>query len=220
MKHKVLLVLLACGLVVFLVGCGTEEDRAMVKDFIEDWVRSKKMHPIDKEGNIDLEGIWNLGTRLVTGSVGDEETDAVLDAYEVIDNMHKADELMDEGVRDRDAGKMDQAINMRPGDWTYRVSRAGLALEQGDLAQYQSQYNAAQSASQGKDPVWVTTQSIGEFEQVEDTLGWQGFQNNDQCRELYGVLSRLYNQRADLTNSQEDRARAQGALTQQGGCNY
>jgi hypothetical protein len=218
MKRNTLLVLVACGLLLCLAGCGTPEDRAMVKDFIEDWVRSKKMHPINEDGGISFEGIWNLGTRVVTGSVGDEETDAVLDAYEVIDNIHKADKMMDEGREERDASKMDQAIKMRPGDWTYRYSRAGLALEQGDLAQYNAQVAAAAEASQGKDPLWVANQHIGELEKVEDRLALGGFTSADQCRQLYGALYQQYNQRADLTNSSADRDQANDVLVLQGTC--
>jgi hypothetical protein len=218
MKRKTLLVLVACGLLLGLAGCGTAEDRAMVKDFIEDWVRSKKMHPIKEDGGFSWEGAWNLGTRIATGSVGDEETDAVLDAYEVIDTIHRADKLMDEGRDERDPSKMDQAIKMRPGDWTYRVSRAGLALEQGDLAQYSAQVDAAAQASQGKDPLWIANQHIGELEKVEDKLAMGGFTSADQCRQLYGALHDQYSQRADLTNSLADREQASDVLVLQATC--
>lgn len=220
MKQKTILILLACVFALCLAGCGTPEDRAMVKDFIEEWVRSKKMHPINEEGGFDLEGIWNLGTRVVTGSTGDAEVDAVLDAYEVIDTMHKADNLMSEGSRDRDASKMDEAIAMRPGDWTYRVSRAALALEQGDIGLYKTQFNAARAGSQDKDPLWFIDQSTGELQQVEDQLAASGFTSNEQCRELYGAYADLYRQRANLTNAAQDWAQVDTALAQQAACNY
>jgi hypothetical protein len=218
MKRKTLLVLVACGLLLALSGCGTAEDRAMVKDFVEDWVRSKEIHPINEEGGIDWQGAWNLGTRIVTGSVGDEETDAVLDAYQVIDTIHQADKLMDEGRDERDASKMDQAIKMRPGDWTYRVTRAGLALEQGDLTQYSAQVDAAAQASQGKDPLWVANQHIGEFEKVENKLATSGFTSADQCRQVYGALFDQYSRRAALTKSPDDQAKANDALARQSAC--
>jgi hypothetical protein len=192
----------------------------MVQDFIEEWVRSKRMHPIDQDGSFDWEGAWNLGTRLATGSTGDAEVDAVLDAYEVIDTMHRADKLMTEGSRERDAATMDEAINMRPGDWTYRVSRAGLALEQGDIGLYQAQFDAARAGSLGRDPQWFIDQSIGEFQQVETRLMAGGFTSNEQCRELYGNLADLYSQRANLTNLAQDRALADTARAQQAACNY
>lgn len=220
MKQKTILVLLACVLVLPLAGCGTPEDRAMVKDFIEEWVRSKKMHPINEEGGVDLEGIWNLGTRVVTGSTGDAEVDAVLDAYEVIDTIHKADQLMAEGSRNRDASKMDEAITMRPGDWTYRVSRAALALEQGDIGQYKTQFDAARAGSQGKDPLWFIDQSAAELQQVETKLTTSGFTSNEQCRELYGAYADLYGQRANLTNAAQDWAQVDTALARQAACNY
>jgi hypothetical protein len=207
-----LLVLLVCVSALCLAGCGTPEDRAMVQDFVEDWVRSKKMHPINEDGGLSLEGVWNLGTRLVTGSTGDAETDAILDAYQVIDNMHRADKLMDEGRDARDASKMDQAIAMRPGDWTYRVSRAGLALEQGDVGQYNAQFDAARAGSQDKAPLWFVNESIGELEQVEDKVAMSGFSSSEQCRALYGSLAELYVQRADLTNSLKDREQAADVL--------
>jgi hypothetical protein len=115
---------------------------------------------------------------------------------------------------------MDEAINMRPGDWTYRVSRAGLALEQADVALYKAQFDAARVASQGKDPLWFTAQSINELVEVEETLITTGFASNEQCRELYGTLADLYSQRANLTNTAQDRVGADTALARQAACNY
>ena len=219
MKQKIILVLLAFGLAICLAGCDVvEEDRALARDFIEEWVRSKNMHPVDEEGNVDVGGLINLGSRVLIGSTGDDETDAVINAYEVIDTLHKADELMAEGSRNRDASKMDEAIELRPGDWTYRVARAGLALEQGDVGQAVKQIEAAQIGGQGAPPLDFLDQSIAEFEKVENRIGGK-FKSDEQCFELYGGLASLYRERSTHTNSPEDRARADGALTQRDMCN-
>ncbi|MBN1640748.1 MAG: hypothetical protein JXA09_05900 [Anaerolineae bacterium] len=207
MRIRTIAIGLLCALAALLAACQfTPEDRDLVRSFVEDWARSRNMHPIKEDGGISLEGLWNAGTRYVTGSTGDAEADAVLDAYEVISNLHEADVLMDKGRQERDAGPMDQAIGRRPGDWTYRVSRAALALEQGDLDAYRAQTDAAYSIvdQRGIDPVWYASQNIQDLQAVQDTLAAQGWPNREQCVQLNVALATYYKQRADLTGSEAD----------------
>ena len=218
MQRKILLAVLLLGLALLLVGCDSPGDKALIEDFIESWMKSKQMHYADEEGNVDLVGIWNIGKRIVTGKSGDEETDAVLDAYQMIDQMHKADTLMDEGYDQRDADKMDQAIEMRPGDWTYRVARSGLALEQGDIDLYNEQFDAAQDGISDGQTLWFLNESIDEFEAVDTRYGGEHRLPQSQCIELYGRLADLYNSRAELTGSDQDRARANTARVQKEAC--
>jgi hypothetical protein len=214
MRARRLIAALACLLAIGLVACEfTASDREMVRSFIEEWARSKNMHPIKEDGSLSLQGIWNAGSRLVTGRSGDEEADAVLDAYEVISNLHEADKLMDKGRQERDATAMDQAIQRRPGDWTYRVSRAALALEQGDWTAYEQQTaSAAQTVGERNiDPLWYTNQSIGDLEPVQGKLAASGWPDKVQCVKLNQDLAAHYRLRHALTGSAADLAQAEAA---------
>jgi hypothetical protein len=131
---------LACILLamsVALAGC-EEGDEAFVRDFMLDWASN------------------NLGST-VGGAFGigeGNEVTAALGALSTIDNVNKADALMDEGREARDnrnldgaVTKMDEAIKLRPRDWTYRTSRAVLALDRGSLSGYDADVKAARELS-------------------------------------------------------------------------
>jgi hypothetical protein len=221
MKTRRRFALLACLLVLVLAACQfTESDREMVRSFIEEWARAKNMHPVNEDGSLSLQGLWNAGSRLVTGRGGDEEADAVLDAYEVVSDMHEADKLMDKGRQERDPAAMDQAIQRRPGDWTYRVSRAALALEQGDWSTYQQQAGtAAQMAGErGIDPLWYTNQNIQDLEPVQAKLAAGGWPDKEQCIRLNQELATHYFRRSALTGSPDDLARAEAAKSLVAAC--
>jgi hypothetical protein len=185
----------------------------MVRSFIEEWARSKDMHPVNEDGSVSWQGLWNAGSRVLTGRTGDDEVDAVLDAYEMIKNLNEADKLMDKGRQERDPAAMDQAIQRRPGDWTYRVSRAALALEQGDWATYEQQTGAAAQTvgERGIDPLWYANQNIGDLEPVRDKLAASGWPDKEQCIQVNQALATHYSQRSALTGSAEDLARVEEA---------
>ena len=213
--------LLACLLALGLAACQfTESDREMVRSFIEEWARSKNMHPVNEDGSLSLQGLWNAGSRIVTGSTGDDEADAVLDAYEVIRNLNEADKLMDKGRQERDPAVMDQAIQRRPGDWTYRVSRAALALEQGDWTAYTEQTGAAAQivGERGIDPLWYTNQNIQDLEPVQAKLAASGWPNKEQCIQVNQALATHYRQRHALTASADARAQAEAAESLAAAC--
>jgi len=221
MKTRRWFALLACLLALGLAACQfTESDREMVRSFIEEWARSKNMHPVNEDGSLSLQGLWNAGSRIVTGRSGDEEADAVLDAYEVVSNMHEADKLMDKGRQERDPAAMDQAIQRRPGDWTYRVSRAALALEQGDWTTYSQQTGAAAQivGERNIDPLWYTNQNIQDLEPVQATLAASGWPDKEQCIQLNQALATHYLQRYALTGAAADLAQVEAAKSLVAAC--
>jgi len=221
MKTRRWFALLACLLALGLAACQfTESDREMVRSFIEEWARSKNMHPVNEDGSLSLQGLWNAGSRIVTGRSGDEEADAVLDAYEVVSNMHEADKLMDKGRQERDPAAMDQAIQRRPGDWTYRVSRAALALEQGDWTTYSQQTGAAAQivGERNIDPLWYTNQNIQDLEPVQATLAASGWPDKEQCIQLNQALATHYLQRYALTRAAADLAQVEAAKSLVAAC--
>jgi hypothetical protein len=125
------------AMIVVVAGC-EEGDEAFVRDFMADWA-------LNNPGST-LGGLVGVGD-------GNEVT-AALGALSTIDNVNKADALMDEGREARDnrnldgaVTKMDEAIKLRPRDWTYRTSRAVLALDRGSLSGYDADVKAAQELS-------------------------------------------------------------------------
>jgi hypothetical protein len=190
---------------------------------MEEWARSKNMHPIDEEGNVDIVGAVNGLVTLVRGKSSDEEVDALLQAWKVIGNMRAADGHMNDardlwagGKRDEAAEEMDKAIELRPDDWSYRLDRARLALESGDTDGFNDQMAEAHRGRgvTGADEVDFLNGAIDDLEDTEDSSFKDGYESGDQCRALYDGLSDLYNRRANANNSDSDRAMAQGYANQ------
>ncbi len=199
---------LCLGLLMALIGlqpgCDglTPSDRALVRSFAEDWMRSRNMHPTNEDGSPNLVAALNIGRRAITGRSGNAEVDAVLDAYEVLSNLHEADKLMEQGRRDGDPDAMDQAIARRPEDWTYRTSRATLALASGDVESWQAQQDKAEEivVERNIDPVWYHEQSLRDYDRLgADVL------TNPQCKL---ILERVIYHRLQLVNLTGDTAYA------------
>lgn len=200
-RQHFLVILFVVG-AALLGGC-SEVDEAMLNDFVMSWV---------------VDNADKVFSHTAFGSSGDPTVDAVLDAKSVLDRIEKADKLMDNGRKNRDPALMDEAIELRPGDISYRAARSALALEQGDMDAYREHNEAAAQIIAGGDVngVWALSQNIDEYEGVEDRIGssTSGFSSNAQCRELYVGLSELYSQRADMTGNANDEAMAQGYRNQ------
>lgn len=201
--------ILALLFVIFslLLGGCSEVDEAMLNDFVTSWV---------------IDNADKVFSHTAFGSSGDPTVDAVLDAKSVLGRIEKADKLLEEGRTKRDPAKMDEAIELRPDDITYRAARAALALEQGDMRAYHAHNDvAAQLAAGDKvNGAWALSRNIDEYENAEDRIGNSpnGFTSNAQCSELYLGLSELYRQRANLTGSESDAAMARGYENQAGYC--
>ncbi len=215
MKHTLRLVCLGLLLVVvgLQIGCEdwTPEDRDMVRSFAEDWLRSRDMHPLNADGSINWAATVNIGRRAATGHSGDPEVDAVLDAYDVLSNIHQADQLMEQGMEQGDAALMDQAIQRRPGDWTYRTSRAALALISGDETTYEAQQAQAEQivAQNNMDPVWYHQQSIQALAGVAGEI-----ESASQCQAILTRMSLHYADLFDLTGNADYATQAESLLDQ------
>lgn len=75
----------------------------------------------------------------------DPELIAAIDIAEVGINMDKAERLADEGLASGDVGKIDEAISLRPGDWSYYDKKAAVLTAQGNSAEAEAAFNKAQS---------------------------------------------------------------------------
>lgn len=65
---------------------------------------------------------------------------AALDGAEVVRAQEEADELAAAGTEQRNIDLIDQAIALRPGDWSYHDQRAALLLGQNDDAAAQASF--------------------------------------------------------------------------------
>jgi hypothetical protein len=115
-----------------LTGC-TEASRDLLMGFVQEWINTKfgiDMTDTSTSGRI-IAGI-KLAALLGRNSTGNQDADAALDTVKMVTTFARADNLMEQGRKSDNATAMDQAIALRPRDWSYRVSRATLALKQND----------------------------------------------------------------------------------------
>lgn len=140
----------------------------------------------------------------------------ILQSKEVIDEIARADELaeeatthFDQGDDDLAATALDEAIEIRPRDPSYRRDRAAVALAQGEIemaeAQWQWQDKIAET-NKWTDDAWYWAESLAEAEQVL-TLGISGSLASDTnygVAATYGRASRVYSGAADFAESQGD----------------
>ncbi len=189
MKAAVLRALVAVMIVAasFLESC-TPDDKAFVRGLAQEWMTEHNVNPVKEDGSIDILGGLNLLGQAVGVTTRDPEVEAVMDAYTVIDNINRSDQLMEEGRNNRDHDKMDQAITNRPGDWTYRTSRGALAIEHGDVETAQQQFVAADAiVQQGNiDPTWYANQGISDLQSIP---GAEHYNYGPICRTYYEQLS-------------------------------
>jgi len=75
----------------------------------------------------------------------DPELIAAIDVAEVGMTMQKAETLAEEGLASGDVGKIDEAIRLRPGDWSYYDKKAAVLTAQGNTAEAEAAFNEAQS---------------------------------------------------------------------------
>ena len=179
-KHRVLVVLAA--FVLLLSGCEIdfEEIRQIVIEIAMDWA---KAHALD------------VARYTFTGRSGDAEVDAVLGARDVVQNLLSADGLMEEGRAEGNLDKMEQAVDQRPGDYTYRVSYGSALLQSGDVSMAEEQFAAADDAvvAYGGDHSQAyADQGIDELGAMRSGFEKNGFASKEQCQLYYGRMAYFY----------------------------
>ena len=207
-SHIMCCTLLACAALPALTGCNAEE-KAMARAFLLEYMADE--YGVDASDGIGVMDLIGLGGTFVNQPEKISEAKAAMDAYTVIDTINKADKQMDAGRAARIKGdhkaaakQMDAAIKMRPGDWTYRVSKASLAVEMGDIDEAQAQFEAADAASQSQNVnmLHYHTKQIDElFESTGNYVDANGpTVPNEKCDPLlvaYGRLATEYRSRAE-----------------------
>jgi hypothetical protein len=193
---KSMLILSVAFILIFLQGC-TLNDEEFLWDFALAWAEA---NPI------------SAASRALTGSSGDDQVDAALDAYDSIKSLREADKLMERGKVFRDFTDMDDAIDKRPNDWSYRVSRSVLHLEFGDIDRFEDdRWEAEELAADSPGGLsQLNDQMIAELKDYLDRRRPSG----DQCRNAHRVLSNEYNSRYNRTENPDDRAQANSHAAQ------
>lgn len=221
MKRHLILALAALLLMGLLAGCElTASDRQAVQSFAEDWARTKGLHPMNEDRSINWPAVWNVGERFFTGSTGDLETDAALGTSELIAGLLESDRLASVGLRNADAAAIDAAIAAQPDQWIYRLSRAALALIQGDVSTYTQQMDAAaqiQTHAQ-VDPLWFAQRSVAALEYAEGLVRSEPNVTTAQCRETYNALANNYGLLHQLTGDASYQAKQAWAYEGLAGC--
>lgn len=94
-----------------------------------------------------------LGAYIALGRLGnalsqDRGINAALDSAEVVRQQEQADELAAAGTERADLSLIDQAIALRPNDWSYQEQRAALLIAQGDDSGAQAAFAASETLVQ------------------------------------------------------------------------
>jgi hypothetical protein len=202
---KALVILLALWLTLSVSGCDSGKPQTeLIKDFFRDY------------GFTLLGRQFTAATRLER----DEEAEAVLGAAALIATLLAADKLMDEGRHKEDPEKMDQAIRMRPGDYTYHISRAALALQRNEMVTYSIESHAADTLVEDQDisQTVYSRYQVKDLEYVESRLRIDGFQNREQCEMVYTGLQAQYEKLLRLTSDMAYDTRARWASEKFEGC--
>ena len=106
---------------------------------------------------------------------------------------------------------MDEAIKLRPRDWSYQVSRAALALAQGNPNAASDWHDSAQNIMLGDKNksagLRFYTQTITEYEAVVNDSNFAGLWSDTQAQ-TYGKLSQAYTVRYDMNKAERDQQMA------------
>lgn len=122
------------------------EDTEMLDFLVEmavEWAQEKGI--INAENQIDWlqVGAYQL-QRTVSGTTGDSELDAALEAGPVVHNLHQADKLSEQGLEQGDVALIDQAIDLRPDDWSYYDKKAAVLYSQGNVQEAERSFEESE----------------------------------------------------------------------------
>jgi tetratricopeptide (TPR) repeat protein len=139
--YPFLLILLL--LLPLLSACEDTEMVDFLAELAVEWAQEKGI--LDANNKVDWiqVGAYQL-QRFAAGTTGDNELDAALEAGPVIHNFHQADKLSEQGLEEGDVSKIDQAINLRPDDWSYYDKKAAVLYSQGNAVEADRNFEEAE----------------------------------------------------------------------------
>ena len=144
-SRKIIPFLLIVSLLLpLLSACEDTEMVDFLAELAVEWAQEKGI--LNAENNVDWIqlGAYQL-QRFAAGTTGDSELDAALEAGPVVHNLHQADELSEQGLEEGNVDKIDQAIDMRPDDWSYYDKKAAVLYKQGNVQD--AEWNMRESES-------------------------------------------------------------------------
>jgi hypothetical protein len=159
-RARMFLVMLILLSLLPMAAC-TSEDVAFVSAMAEEWARAKGINPTNENGDIDMGGaigaFFTSASRTVGISSGDPEVDAVMTVKETVDSLKKGDKLADEGMKNRDLKKIEEAQKLRKNDFHY--SNAAFVVMLTDGTGFAAKKSGLElmltRAKQGKTPTWT-----------------------------------------------------------------
>ncbi len=134
MKNRKIIpfLLLLLLLLPLLSACQDTEMLDFLVELAVEWAQEKGI--LTAENNVDWVQVGSYQLqRAWSGTTGDNELDAALEAGPVVHNFHQADKLSEQGLEEGDVSKIDQAITLRPDDWSYYDKKAAVLLKQGNV---------------------------------------------------------------------------------------
>jgi hypothetical protein len=173
-----------------LVVAACSEDMAMAQSFIRQWASD---HAVE------------IGAAALGAPSGDAYVDAAVQGGMVVKEIAETDALVEEGWKKGDTSKADDALKKRPNDWSVALSRANMALRDGDMATYEALApQSLRKAQSGKDSTAATyawdRQDYAEMLRVHDGImggprtGFDAFRSYAQCAALYDRLKSAANE--------------------------
>ncbi len=173
-----------------LLAAACSEDMALAQDFIRQWASD---HAVE------------IGMAAAGLPSGDDYVDAAVQGGSVVKDIAEADALVAEGWEKGDTSKADEALKKRPNDWSVQLSRANMALRDGDVGTFDSlTLSSLQKAQSGKNPTTSTyaydRQAYADLLRVHDGImgstatGFDAFRSRAQCVALYDRLKSLANE--------------------------
>lgn len=213
LKHlKIVSLLLALLLLVpVLSGC-TESGQDLLKGFLQEWINTK-FH-IDTTDNSTwgkAKAGWGLMKLFTEDSTGNPDSDAALGTVKMLKNFKVAEDDMTQARKSDNLTLMDQAITLRPSDWSYRVSDSTLAIKQNQLEKSRNEWKTGEDlASSDQNPTALKrfySQSINELEAWKNT-GQVDKVDWEQQAWVYGTLVSDYVERYKITRDAKDKQMA------------
>lgn len=136
-------------LIPLLSGCGDTELVDELVDMGKEWGQEKGL--IDENMEIEWLQVTAYGVeRAVKGSTGDSTLDAALEAGPTVYTFHKADDLANRGLEEGNVALIDQAITMRPDDWSYYDKKAAVLINQGNMEEAEQNFQESEWLVDGR----------------------------------------------------------------------
>ncbi len=139
---------LLCVILIFSTGC-TRQDWLDLVDIGRAWAQANNI--LDENGSPTGSTLTRVvSSRIGIGepiSTGNETNDALIDAGLVIKDFNKAEKLSEESFNEHDISKIDEAIKIRPQDYSYRNQRGALLFFDDDPSA-QAEFDKADELAQ------------------------------------------------------------------------